>query len=419
MAGQWSSRALGAAVVVVAVFLSTVVVPILWAASKYKTLYKFKGGNDGSSSTSALIFDMAGNLYGTTNLGGNGGAGTVFKMTPSGNGRWTESVLYPFKKDGTDGADPVGGLTFDGAGNLYGTTAEGGMDNVGTVFGLTPNGDGSWTETVLHSFKGDGMDGYSPLATLVLDSAGNLYGTTVFGGAHGAGAVFEVTRNADGSWTENVLHSFTYTDGAYPFAVVIFDANGNLYSTTQQGGAYGDGTVFKLTPNGGAGWTETVLHSFDLADGAGPDAGLVFDSAGNLYGTTEGGGNLNQCVNYGGGCGVVFQLRPHADGSWKEKVLHKFTQNGTARLPIAGVIFDAAGNLYGTTYYGGSDNDYGTLFKLTPAIKGLWKETVLHSFRNRPGAHPSSGLTSDGQALYGTTTGDGATTFGSVFEIVP
>ena len=180
--------------------------------------------------------------------------------------------LYPFKNDGKDGTNPVGGLIFDKAGNFYGTTREGGKDDVGTVFRLTPNGNGRWTEEVLYPFKNDGKDGQHPQASLVFDSGGNLYGTTQNGGDNAdAGTVFRLTRNTGGSWTENVLHSFGFADdGAYPFSALIFDSSGNLYGTTGYGGPTNVGTVFKLTQHGNGGWTETVLHSFDIADGPSP-----------------------------------------------------------------------------------------------------------------------------------------------------
>jgi len=326
-------------------------------------------------------------------------------------------TLYQFKV-GADGLYPRAGLIFDPAGNLYGTTDYGGAYNFGTVFQLTPNGDGSWTESVLHSFNADGKDGYEPFAGLIFDPAGNLYGTTNNGGAYGSyGMVFQLTPNGDGSWTESVLHSFNADgkDGYEPFAGLIFDPAGNLYGTTGGGGAYGHGTVFQLTPNRDGSWTESLLHSFNLdgKDGYEPLAGLTFDPAGNLYGTTNWGGAYNY--------GTVFQLTPNGDGSWTESVLHSFNLDGKdGYKPLAGLTFDPAGNLYGTTPSGGT-NDDGTVFKLKPTVKGSWKETVLHSFRNHPGAFPFwSGLILDGHgSLYGTTHGLGPKTRGSVFEITP
>src|SRR5664279_5403051 len=206
-----------------------------------------------------------------------------------------EQVLHNFNNNGTDGTFPQAGLIVDGAGNLYGTTSEGGTyiscsGGCGTVFELTPNGSGGWTETVLHNFNSNGTDGANPYAGLIFDAAGNLYGTTTTGGTYYVGTVFELSPSQGGGWTEKVLYSFNYngTDGNYPQASLTIDAAGNLYGTTWAGGpyGYGYGTVFELTPAAGGGWTETVLHNFVGTDGAAPLAGLIFDAAGNLYGTT-------------------------------------------------------------------------------------------------------------------------------------
>ena len=376
-------------------------------ATEHKTLHKFKQtGVGGYSPNGGLIFDAAGNLFGTTEYGGAHGYGTVFELTPNGDGSWTESVLHSFNY--SDGEVPFAGLIFDAAGNLYGTTAGGGAYDAGTVFQLTPNGDGSWTESVLHSFNG--KDGRQPLSSLIFDAGGNLYGATYSGGAFGDGTVFQLTPNGDGSWTESVLHSFNGGDGREPLSSLIFDAVGNLYGTTYTGGAYGWGTVFKLTPNGDGSWTESVLHSFNHRDGAFPYSSLTFDAAGNLYGTTASGGYF--------GVGTVFKLKPNGDGSWTESRLHSFNvTDGYA--PVAGLIFDAAGNLYGTTQYGGTYN-YGVVFRLRPKPAGGWRYRVLHEFQDHPSANPQAGLVLDQAGdLYGTTYGDGTTTFGSVFEITP
>ena len=336
-------------------------------------LYSFNwngNGTDGTNPGGGLIFDAAGNLYGTTVYGGTYGYGTVFELTPAAGGTWTEKVLWSFG-NGTDGANPGGGLIFDAAGNLYGTTVYGGTYGYGMVFELTPAAGGTWTEKVLWSF-GNGTDGYQPFAGLIFDAAGNLYGTTVSGGTYlYNGTVFELTPAAGGGWTEQVLHSFNYngTDGIWPYAGLIFDAAGNLYGTTDSGGAYGDGTVFELMPGQGGIWTEGVLYSFlcspfNCTDGYSPQAGLIFDAAGNLYGTTSEGGTYHY--------GTVFELTPAAGGGWTETVLYSFG-NGTDGVgPVAGLIFDAAGNLYGTTAYGGTGvdglNEGGTVFELASQL---------------------------------------------------
>jgi len=384
---------LGMTRALLAVFaLSLIFVPSALATSK--TLYTFTVGSDGYEPIASLIFDQSGNLYGTTSQGGSASSGSVFKLTPNGDGTWTQSVLYSFQ-GGTDGAHPAARLIFDQSGNLYGTTAFGGSTNQGTVFELTPSG-GSWTETVLHTF--------------VFDSVGNLYGTTEKGGAHGGGAVFKLTPNA----AESVLYSFCSVtkcgDGKGPMAGVILDRSGNLCGTTQFAGANGDGVVFKLTPRTHGSWKETVLHSFIGSDGSQPIAGLIFDASWRLYGTTLGGGAHSD--------GVVFKLTHQANGSWAEKVLHSFSGSDGVN-PADSVIFDQSGNLYGTTTVGGAGG-FGVAFKLAPNSHGGWHETVLLSFTNHPDNFPDAGLIFDGAGnLYGTTFGDGSTTHGSVFEIMP
>lgn len=395
---------LSAFVVAAAVLLLTsVFAPGAWAANRYKVLYKFKGGADGGSTRGAVIFDQSGNLYGTTTDGGAGGAGKVFKLAPNGSGRWTETVLYSFKNDGTDGNTPLSGLIFDQAGNLYGTTAGGGAKgNYGTVFQLTPNSGGTWTENVLHSF--DVSDGYEPYTgNLIFDQSGNLYGGTNLGGLYGNGVVFQLIPNGDGTWTENVLYSFG-TEGTSPIANLIFDQKGNLYGTAFSGGTDGAGAAFELTPNGGGTWTENVLHWFTGRDECALSAGLIFDQSGNLYGTA---GSL--CGT--GKSGTVFELTPNGSGGWTETVLHSF-KGRDGRSPYAGLVFDQSGNLYGTTFQGGAYG-YGTVFKLTPNGKGSWTESVLHSFADRPGASPWAGVIFDSAGnLYGTTAD-------CVFEITP
>ena len=321
------------------------------AATTYKDLHIFNTASGGYHPLGDLIFDSAGNLYGVTADGVAFGNGVVFRLKPHPNGSWTENVLHSFTGR-AQGWVPNGGLIFDAAGNLYGTTLYGGGDNDGVVFELRPNAGGSWTETVLYSFTG--ADGSGPNGGLIFDAAGNLYGTTKFGGAHGYGTVFELTHNPDGTWAESVLHSFTGADGANPWAGLIFDAAGNLYSTTLVGGAYGYGSVFELTHNSDGTWTKSVLHSFtERADGGLPDAGLIFDAAGNLYGTTKDGGTR--------GFGVVFKLTLTSTG-WRETVLHTF--GACATYPMGGVIMDAAGNLYGTASHG--SNNGGLVFEITP-----------------------------------------------------
>jgi uncharacterized repeat protein (TIGR03803 family) len=409
-------------------FTVTVLVTSTWAATNWneKVLHSFcnrRNCADGYYPYDGLIFDASGNLYGTTYQGGTYGYGTVFELTPTAGGGWAEKVLHGFNDE--DGYGPFAGLIFDAAGNLYGTTTSGGAFNQGTVFELTPTAGGGWTEQVLYSFcsQTNCTDGAYPLAGLIFDAAGNLYGATYNGGiypcgAYGCGTVFELSPTAGGGWTETVLHSFgNGTDGAFPYAGLIFDAAGNLYGTTTGGGTYRGGTVFQLTPTAGGGWAEQVLYSFcsqtNCTDGGGP-GGLIFDAAGNLYGTTGGGGA------YGGG--TVFELSPTAGGGWTEKVLHSF--NGTDGTGPSAVIFDAAGNLYGTTEYGGAYGGNlgdGTVFELTPTAGGGWTEKVLHSFGNgTDGAWPLAGLIIDAAGnLYGMTWIGGDYGGGTVFALTP
>ena len=407
--------AAASAALMIVIVVTLVLAPTALAAGKFKTLHRFTGHKDGGYPSGSLIFDQAGNLYSTTQIGGSG-SGTVFELTLNQDGSWTESVLYSFT-GGNDGARPFAGLIFDHAGNLYSTTYGGGNDGAGTVFELSPNQDG-WTENVLHSFNG--TDGSGPTDGLVFDSGGSLYGMTTGGGAYGGGTVFKMTPNQDGSWTENLLHSFTGgKDGRYPdHGSLVFDAAGNLYGATQGGGNNGAGTIFELSPNQDASWTEQVLHSFSGGkDGAAPESTLIFDKSGNLYGTALGGGAH--------GVGVAFELTPNTDGTWKEKVLHQFTGGRDGAFLYEGVIFDQAGNLYGTTVEGGnrsvcSGQGCGVVFKLAPNSNGGWNETVLHTFMDHPGAFSNAALIFDGSGnLYGTTQANSTPTFGSVFEITP
>jgi uncharacterized repeat protein (TIGR03803 family) len=259
------------------------------------------------------------------------------------------------------------------------------------------------TEQVLYSFGVGNSDGSKPLAGLVFDKAGNLYGTTYQGGYNGAGMVFELTPGENGTWTETVVYNFcsatNCADGKFPEAGLVFDTAGNLYGTTYWGGAgtcvYVCGTVFELTPANGT-WTEKVLYSFCSAnactDGGGPQASLIFDSVGNLFGTTGGGGSTAQnCGSYG--CGIVFELTPGTNGTWTENVLHTFGTGNDGALPYAGLIFDNAGNLYGTTSQGGRQGcgyGCGTVFEMTPGSNGTWNEKVLYNPQLRYGGFPPS-----------------------------
>jgi uncharacterized repeat protein (TIGR03803 family) len=311
------------------------------AAGTESVLYSFGAtASDGAGPVGGLIVDSAGNLYGTTVGGGANDRGTVYKITAAG----TESVLYSFGATASDGVMPYESLIMDSAGNLYGTTVQGGAKHHGTVFKISAAG----TESLLHSFGATASDGWTPLTSLIMDSAGNLYGTTTSGGANDHGTVFKIGA----AGTESVLYSFgaTASDGQQPYAGLLADSAGNLYGTTYIGGANNRGTVFKISAAG----TESLLYSFGAtaSDGVGPYADLITDSAGNLYGTTEQGGANDK--------GTVFKI----SAAGTESVLYSFGATGTdGATPYASLIVDSAGNLYGTTNGGGA-NGNGTVFKI-------------------------------------------------------
>ena len=389
-------------------------------AGSENVLSDFAGSGGPKVPYAGLMFDNAGNLYGTTELGGSNNQGTVFELTPNSNGVWTQTVLYNFTGN-ADGGQPYGGLLFDSAGNLYGTTNVGGSTNCsqgcGTVFKLTPDA-GGWTESVVYPFTG-GSDGRGPSARLLFDSNNNLYGTTALGGnvgsgcSAGCGTVFKLTPTS-GGWTESVLYAFQGgADGASPYDGLAFDAAGNLYGTASAGGTAASGVVFKLT-RGSNGWSESVIHAFSGGgDGKYPYGDLIFDSSGNLYGTAFQGGR---------GYGVVFELEPNSKGRWAEKVLHSFA-NAPAGNPVAGLVMDSAQNLYGTTLLGETESacggGCGTLFKLSPSAGG-WSYKVLHRFgQGTDGYHPSGDLILDASGnIYGTTQAGGTSGSGTVFQIM-
>jgi uncharacterized repeat protein (TIGR03803 family) len=431
-----------------AALLTLVSTTSVWAA-KEKVLHSFVAFPHGANPQANLIADAAGNLYGTSANGGRYRYGTVFELAPGKNGKWNQTVLYSFT-GGSDGGIPVAGLVFDNAGSLYGTTATGGVlgqhcffsyneNGCGVVFKLSPSAHGAWAESVLYAFNGFPNDGRAPRASLLFDTAGNLYGTTVGGGAFEYGTVFELISGNNGVWTEMILYDFSGgADGADPGANLISDSAGNLYGTTEYGGdlgcvgSSGCGTVFKLTPDGKGAWSETTLHSFTYADGAGPLSGLVFDPAGNLYGTTYAGPGF-ACNN--GGCGIVFRLRPNSDGTWTETVLYNFEGGSDGIQPAGGVVLDGAGNLYGTTQGGGGLGSCylgcGTVFELSAGSQGHWTEKVIHRFglpargQNDGIQLMSSLLLDQAGNLYGTATNGGDESCnnflgcGTVFKLSP
>lgn len=368
-------------------------------AANFQMLYAFQGGSDGASPFGAMVKDTKGR-YGATYYGGANNLGAIFKLAQDG----TESVLYSFT-GGSDGANPQTDLIADAAGNLYGTASAGGANGCGTVFRIKPNGHA----TVLYAFKCR-PDGFTPNGGLVMDSAGNLYGTTYGGGAPNQGTVFKLAPDR----TETILYSFLGgRDAAYPVPGLITDKKGNLFGTTYGGGDAALGTIFKLSPKG----KEAVLYSFKGgSDGANPFAKLTADASGNLYGTTWAGGGSG-CN--GSGCGTVFRVTP--DGA--ETVLHSFAGGSDGFGPYAGVSADTNGNLYGSTLYGGgsgcSGNGCGLVFKI--AADGT--KTDIHIFSGDDGSRPSANFITDKKGnLYGTTfdgggSGCGASGCGVVFKI--
>jgi uncharacterized repeat protein (TIGR03803 family) len=388
---------------------------LLWspaaAAQTDLTLYSFTGGSDGGDPLSNLAMDAAGNLYGTTFVGGAYGAGEVFELNHNPGGDWSETVLYSFT-GGLDGANPYySGVIFDASGNLYGTSVDGGASNLGTVFELSRTG-GGWSEKVLYSFAG-GLDGASPYAGLVFSAAGSLYGTTYAGGAYDDGTVFELTPAGKGQWTETVIHTFNETNGAAPAGELVFDRQGNLYGVTQGGGNSKAGVAFKLVPSSTGRWTGEILHSFTGgSDGGSPYAEkLVFDALGNLYGTTITGGASQ--------LGTVFKLSRNAAGAWNETVLYSF--NGAlAANPNSGLILDGKGNLYGTCANGNGESTVGAVFEVSPEAGGKWSEINLLLFTRQNGEFPEGSVVGDAaRNLYGTAWLGGAYNMGVVFEIAP
>ncbi len=365
--------------------------------------------NPGGYSASPLISDAAGNLFGAA----EGSAvsppcppscGEVFELIRGAEGRFKYRVLYVFQGDG-DGANPEGHLTFDAAGNLYGTTRGGGTGSCsgalcGTVFELSPTVSGYWKETVLYSFSN--ASGYLPTSGVIFDSAGNLFGTALAGGSPPdpllVGVVFQLTPSGTG-WTESIIHTFTDApDGAYPWGLKP-DGDGNFWGVTDYGGnatacSFGCGTVYEITPTTFGGWNYSLIYNFQGGlDGIAPVGDLIFDVAGNIYGTTSQGGR-SPCATYT--CGTVFELTKSSAGSWTEQVLYHFQGAPDASYPLSGLVLNETGNLYGTTYYGGvgACGGCGTVFELSPSSGGGWTETILHSFDPTAfdGAHPFAAL---------------------------
>ncbi len=383
-------------------------------------VYSFTGGLDGSNPASQLVFDGSGNAYGTTVTGGASDCGTVFKLTPAGGGHWQQSVLLSFDCF-NGGKNPYGGVTLDTLGNLYGTTVAGGAggvcsgDGCGIVYELSHSGS-QWTETVLYNFR-DAPDASNPGSAVMFDIQGRLVGTAPDGGAYGVGAIYQLAPS-NGHWTETILHDFSGgSDGALGSLGPLFrDAGGNFYGVTEIGGAYSAGTVFKLTRGSGGSWQFSTLYAFlGQPDAAFPYGGLTADSHGLLYGTSYYGG--------ANGAGAVFRLGPTtATGGWRSTVLYSFSGSADGANPTSTLVFGTGGRLYGTTSAGGDSGcQCGVVFALTPTGSNRWTESVLHAFTSgSDGAYPYYGLAPDGAGNYlGTTAAGGIPNAGVIFELTP
>jgi hypothetical protein len=402
-------------------------------------LYSFQGGAGGADPyQSGVVMDKSGNLYGVLSSGGQGGTncfgegcGLIYELSPNPGGGWEETSLYVFKgRD--DGGSPVGNLTIDAKGNLYGVTEQGGTGGCnsvlgagcGVVFRLSPSKKG-WKYSVIHSFESDGS---YPNAGVVFDEAGNLYGTTQFGGDFfcGCGIVYQLKPVGKGKWTENTLYDFLGisrggTDVSFPGSDVFIDANGNIFGTGTGGGDVncndGCGGVYELVAQGNGTYQEEVLHVFTGGrDGIQPYGGVLLDSEGNIFGTTALGGGRG-CNNGKFGCGTVFELKKSGD-SYEEKIIFRFTGDNGYN-PVADLYLDSANNLYSTTAAGGAFNN-GVAFSLGIS-SGKWTETVLYSFGSgTDGASSWASLTPDGSGgFFGTTRVGGANGAGTVFHLQP
>jgi uncharacterized repeat protein (TIGR03803 family) len=397
-------------------------------ASTLTTLYNFAGGTDGRV-PSPVVIEGNGVLYGTTEYGGFGGCaglgcGTVFSLTPPSQvgGSWTKTVLYSFK-GGADGWYPVSGLAMGATGVLYGTTTPtGGPGGGGTIFALAPPASpaGAWTKTLLYTFNG-ASDGWGPEGPVVIGSGGVLYGMTGSGGPSGLGTVFSLTPPASpgGSWTEAILHNFAYggSDGNSPYYGLVPSSAGVLYGATHEGGASNVGTIFSLTPPASAGgaWTETILYTFSNTGGGDvPSANVVIDKSGVLFGTTVSGGSSNG--------GVAFSLKPPGTrgGVWTYGVLHDFPFVNTYSTNPGPLLVVKDGILLGITSTGGVAHA-GTIVALKPPTSAgaSWTEYLLHTFTYTDGAFPRGLAAGSGGVFYGVTSGGGSSFAGTVFALMP
>ena len=377
---------------------------------KRTIIHSFTGLSDGGLPESGLVSDGKGNFFGTTHYGGTNFGGVVYELSPNSNGGWTEQVVYNFGL-GTFGAEtPNGALALDTKGNIYGVLTSGGTGNCGAIFEISPSSNGTWTAKLLYSFGTSPNDGAFPSAEgVVLDAAGNLYGTLNVGGAYAYGTVYELVAGANGTWTEKILYSFHGGNdgGMFTGSTPVLDSAGNIYGVATLYGGKDYGAVYELSPGPGGNWTGKVLYSFAGGrGGAYPTGSLLLDSSGNLYGTTN-------CT--------VYELIRGSNGTWTEKTLHTFVGGKDGATSLAGLISDKAGNLYGTTRDGGSHR--GTVFELSPGSNGVWTEKILHRFASNgtDGYNPefaSLAVDTSGN-VFGTTYVGGASNVGVIFEVQP
>jgi len=407
-----------------------------FAAPVETIIAQFGGTNGDEPSFGGLVRDATGALYGKTHLGG-AGFGVVYKLVPPAlvGGAWKENVLYTFS-GGADGANPYSALLLGPTGALFGTTLKGGATGNGVVFKLVPptSAGGPWTEKVIYNFMGD-ADGSAPIGNLVLGAGGALFGTTLEGGnaacALGCGTVYKLLPPAvaGGLWSKVTLYSFAGgTDGSYPYSGVTRTQSGTIYSTTYQGGGSdacvgGCGTIYELTPPSrtGEAWTETVLLAFSGTDGMFPWAGVTVAPSGALFTAASEGGICSD------GCGTVVRLLPptSAGALWTETVVASFDDGQFGGKPASTLLFDAAGNIYGTNALGGTgscSNGCGTVFALSPVDQwGVRSIGVIHEFQGGIDGNTPSGnlLMAASGALFGTTVAGGHANEGTVYKVTP
>jgi uncharacterized repeat protein (TIGR03803 family) len=383
-----------------------------WASTE-KVLWNFNGGNDGSGPwANYFISDAKGNLYAATASGGTYSAGTVFMLSPAGK----ETILYEFTGSNGDGNGPHGHLTFDANGNIFGTTQGGGANGTGTVYELSPQKGGGWKEKVIYTFSAAGADGISPSAGMTIAADGTMYSTTPDGGAFGAGTVFSLKKTSKG-WHQKVIQNLNgSSNGGYPYEGLMMDSAGNLYGAAPSGGSGGQGVIYRLSQTK-QGWVDTVLYSFTGQNGDGSGLywiDLISDVTGNIYGATSFGGT--------NGTGTVWELvYSKTKKKYSEKILYEFGANGSGdgNNPYGGLAMDGKGNLYGTVLNGGSSN-LGAFYKLTKHGK-IWKETVLHSFVGaNDGSQPTGNPYVDAKGrLYGMAETGGKSNLGIVYRVTP